>query len=83
MSIVAWIVLGLLAGFIASRLVNRTGEGPLLDILLGMVGSVIGGWLFTSFGEPGITGFNIYSLLVAIIGSIFFLVLYHALRRVA
>jgi len=51
MSILAWILLGLLAGFIASKLVNRSGEGPLLDILLGMVGSIIGGWLFNAFGE--------------------------------
>jgi uncharacterized membrane protein YeaQ/YmgE (transglycosylase-associated protein family) len=81
MSILAWILLGLLAGFIASKLVNRSGEGPLLDILLGMVGSIIGGWLFNAFGEPGVTGFNIYSLLVATIGSVVFLMLYHALRR--
>lgn len=81
MSILAWILLGLLAGFIASKVVNRSGEGPLLDILLGMVGSIIGGWLFNAFGEPGVTGFNIYSLLVAVIGSIVFLMLYHALRR--
>ena len=81
MSIVAWILLGLLAGFIASKVVNRSGEGPLLDILLGMVGSIIGGWLFNVFGEPGVTGFNVYSLLVAVIGSIVFLMLYHALRR--
>jgi uncharacterized membrane protein YeaQ/YmgE (transglycosylase-associated protein family) len=81
MSILAWILLGLLAGFIASKLVNKSGEGPLLDILLGMVGSIIGGWLFQAFGEPGVTGFNIYSLLVAVVGSVVFLMVYHALRR--
>jgi len=81
MSILAWIILGLLAGFIGSKIVNKTGEGFLLDIGLGIVGAVIGGWLFQSFGQAGITGLNIYSLFVAVIGSVVFLVLYHALRR--
>jgi len=80
-AIIAWIVLGLIAGFIASKIVNKTGEGFLLDIGLGIVGAVIGGWLFQSFGQAGITGLNIYSLFVAVIGSVVFLVLYHALRR--
>jgi len=81
MSILAWIILGLLAGFIASKIVNKSGEGFLLDIGLGIVGALIGGWLFQTFGEAGITGLNIYSLLVAVIGSVVFLVVYHALRR--
>jgi len=81
MSILAWILLGLLAGFIGSKIVNNTGEGFLVDIGLGVVGAVIGGWLFQSFGAAGVTGFNLYSLFVAVIGSIVFLVVYHALRR--
>jgi uncharacterized membrane protein YeaQ/YmgE (transglycosylase-associated protein family) len=81
MSILAWIVLGLIAGFIGSKLVNKSGEGVLLDIILGIVGALIGGWVFNFFGAAGVTGLNLYSLLVAVIGSVVFLVVYHALRR--
>jgi uncharacterized membrane protein YeaQ/YmgE (transglycosylase-associated protein family) len=81
MSFVAWLVLGLIAGFIASKLVNRRGEGILLDILLGVVGAFTGGWLFHIFGAPGVSGLNLYSLFVAVIGSVVLLVLYHAVRR--
>jgi len=83
MSILAWIVLGLIAGFIASKIVNKSGEGVFLDILLGIVGAVIGGWLFTRFGAAPVTGVNLYSVLVAVVGSIIFLVVYHAIRRTA
>src|ERR1700722_15541697 len=81
MSILAWIVLGLIAGFIASKLVNKTGEGLVVDILLGIVGAGVGGWLFNAFGMGGGTGVNLYSLLVAVIGAVVFLVIYHALFR--
>jgi len=81
MSFIAWIVLGLVAGFIASKLVNKSGEGMLLDILLGIVGAVAGGWLFNVFGMPGVTGLNLYSLVVAVIGAAVFLIVYHALTR--
>ena len=81
MSFVAWIILGLISGFIASKLVNKRGEGLLLDILLGVVGAFVGGWLFTTFGASGITGLNIYSMLVAVIGAVIVLVIYHALVR--
>jgi uncharacterized membrane protein YeaQ/YmgE (transglycosylase-associated protein family) len=81
MSIIAWIVLGLIAGFIASKLVNNAGEGMLMDIILGIVGSVVGGWLFHAFGMPGVTGLNIYSLVVAVVGAAVFLIIYHALTR--
>jgi uncharacterized membrane protein YeaQ/YmgE (transglycosylase-associated protein family) len=81
MSILAWIVLGLIAGFIASKLVNKTGEGMLMDIILGVVGAVVGGWLFHTFGMPGVTGLNLYSLLVAVVGAAVFLIVYHALTR--
>jgi uncharacterized membrane protein YeaQ/YmgE (transglycosylase-associated protein family) len=79
MSILGWIVLGLISGFIASKIVNRTGEGFVLDIVLGIVGAFVGGFLFTTFGHSGITGFNLYSMFVAVIGAIVVLVLYHAL----
>jgi uncharacterized membrane protein YeaQ/YmgE (transglycosylase-associated protein family) len=79
MSIIAWIVLGLIAGFIASKIVNRSGEGLIRDILLGVVGALVGGWLFRAFGMHGVTGFNLYSLVVAVAGAIVFLVVYHLL----
>ena len=82
MSFLSWIVLGLVAGFIGSKLVNKRGEGILLDILLGVVGALVGGWLFRLFGASGVTGLNLYSLIVAVLGSVVFLVTYHALRRV-
>ena len=83
MSFLAWIFLGLLAGFIGSKLVNNRGEGPILDIVLGVVGAIVGGWLFNSFGAAGVTGFNVYSLLVAVVGAVVSLIIYHALRRAA
>ena len=83
MSILAWIVLGLIAGFIASKIVNKSGDGILLDIVLGIVGAVVGGYIFQTLGHAGVTGLNIYSLLVAVIGAVLFLLVYHALRRVA
>ena len=81
MSVIGWIFLGLIAGFIGSKIVNRQGEGVLLDILLGIVGGVVGGWLFETFGASGVTGFNLYSMLVVIIGAVVVLVVYHAIRR--
>jgi len=83
MSIIAWILLGLIAGFIASKLVNRHGEGMLLDIVLGIVGAIVGGWLMAAFGGLGVTGFNLYSILVSVVGAVVVLVLAHAVRRVA
>jgi uncharacterized membrane protein YeaQ/YmgE (transglycosylase-associated protein family) len=81
MSFIAWIILGLISGFIASKLVNKTGEGFFLDVLLGVVGAFVGGWLFNTFGMAGVTGLNIYSMVVAALGAIVVLVLYHALFR--
>ena len=77
MGIIAWIVLGLIAGFIASKIFVGSGQGLLLDIVLGIVGAVVGGYLFTALGSTGITGFNIWSMIVAIIGAIIVLWLYH------
>jgi uncharacterized membrane protein YeaQ/YmgE (transglycosylase-associated protein family) len=79
MSILAWLVLGLIAGFIASKLVNKTGEGVVLDIVLGIVGAFVGGFLFSFIGATPITGFNIYSIIVAVIGSVVVLAIYHAI----
>lgn len=79
MSFIAWIILGLIAGFIASKIVNKTGEGFIRDILLGVVGAVLGGWLFRTFGMSGVTGLNLYSLVVAVVGAIVFLAVYHLL----
>jgi uncharacterized membrane protein YeaQ/YmgE (transglycosylase-associated protein family) len=81
MSFIAWIVLGLISGFIASKLVNKTGEGFLLDIVLGIVGAMVGGWLFNEFGMAGVTGVNLYSMLVAVVGAVIVLVVYHAIFR--
>lgn len=82
MSILAWLILGLIAGFLGSKIVNKTGEGLFLDIILGIVGAVVGGWLFARFGAAGVSGLNLYSLLVAVVGAVVVLVLYHAVRRV-
>ena len=79
MSILAWIVLGLVAGFIASKLVNRNGGGLVLDLILGIVGAVVGGFVFNQFGSSGVSGFNLYSLLVATIGAVIVLAIYHML----
>ena len=81
MSILAWIILGLVAGFIASKIVNRTGSGIVMDLLLGVVGAFVGGFLFTRFGASGVTGLNLYSILVATAGAAVVLVIYHALTR--
>ncbi len=81
MSILSWVVLGLIAGFIGSKLVNKTGEGLVLDIVLGIVGAIVGGWLFTLFGMSSVTGLNVYSLVVAVIGAVVFLLVYRAIRR--
>jgi len=81
MSFLAWIVLGLIAGFLGSKLVNKSGEGLILDILLGIIGAVVGGWLFARFGAAGVTGLNLYSILVAVVGSVLVLVVYHMIRR--
>jgi uncharacterized membrane protein YeaQ/YmgE (transglycosylase-associated protein family) len=79
MSILAWIILGLLSGFIASKIVNRRGEGALLDIVLGVAGSVVGGLAFNVLGAVGVTGLNLWSVFVSVIGAIVVLVTYHAI----
>jgi uncharacterized membrane protein YeaQ/YmgE (transglycosylase-associated protein family) len=79
MSIIGWVVLGLIAGFIASRLVGNAGQGIVLDIVLGVIGAVVGGFIFSAFGGAGVTGFNVYSMIVAIVGAVVVLWLYHSL----
>lgn len=78
MGILSWIVLGLIAGWLGNKIVNRSGAGCLLDVVLGVVGALVGGYLFTQAGGMGITGLNIYSMFVAVIGSVIVLVVYHA-----
>lgn len=81
MSAIAWIILGLLSGFIASKIVNRTGEGILMDIVLGIIGAIVGGFLFAQFGAAGVSGLNLCSMFVAVIGTIVVLLTYHAIVR--
>jgi uncharacterized membrane protein YeaQ/YmgE (transglycosylase-associated protein family) len=81
MTLFVWILLGLVAGFIASHIVNHRGEGIVLDVLLGIVGAFVGGWLFRTFGYTGVTGLNLHSILVAAVGAIVLLFVYHAIRR--
>ena len=81
MGIIAWLLLGLVAGFIGSKIVNKSGEGLIMDIVLGIVGAVVGGFIFSLFGSTGVTGLNLYSLVVAVIGAIVVLLIYHAVVR--
>jgi uncharacterized membrane protein YeaQ/YmgE (transglycosylase-associated protein family) len=79
MSILGWIILGLIAGFIGSKIVNSQGQGFWLNIALGIIGALVGGFLFSLFGSEGVTGLNIWSMIVAIVGSIVVLLIYNAL----
>jgi uncharacterized membrane protein YeaQ/YmgE (transglycosylase-associated protein family) len=81
MSFLAWLVVGLVAGFLASKVVNKTGEGLVMDIVLGVVGAFVGGFLFNLLGYSGATGINIYSIFVAFVGAVVVLVLYHMVFR--
>ena len=81
MSFLAWIILGLIAGFIGSKIVNRRGEAFFRDIILGIVGAIVGGWLFSAIGGHGVTGVNPYSIFVAALGAIVVLRAYHAIAR--
>jgi uncharacterized membrane protein YeaQ/YmgE (transglycosylase-associated protein family) len=81
MSFLAWILLGLVAGFFASKIVNKQGEGLVLDVILGVIGAVVGGWLFGILGAGGVTGVNLYSLLVSVVGAVVVLFAFHLIRR--
>ena len=84
MSIIGWVILGLIAGWIASHIVDNGGKGPLMDMILGIVGALVGGWIFAALGAVPVTGFNLWSLFVAVGGAGVVLVIYHAIagRRV-
>ncbi|HEV2897732.1 MAG TPA: GlsB/YeaQ/YmgE family stress response membrane protein [Pseudaminobacter sp.] len=77
MSVIGWLVLGLVAGFIGSKVYGSSGQGLVMDIVLGIVGAVVGGVIFSALGVDGVTGFNIWSFIVAIIGSLVVLYVYH------
>lgn len=79
MSIIGWIILGLISGWIASKIVNNQGSGLIIDIVLGIVGSLVGGWIFSVLGAVPVTGFNLWSLFVSVVGAVVVLVVYHAL----
>ena len=81
MGFLTWIVLGLISGFIGSKIVNKSGEGILLDIILGIVGAMVGGWVVGFFGYGGVSGLNLYSIVVSVVGAILVLVIYHAVSR--
>jgi uncharacterized membrane protein YeaQ/YmgE (transglycosylase-associated protein family) len=83
MGILSWLVVGLIAGFIGSKIVNKSGEGLLRDIILGIVGALIGGYIFQALGYAGVSGINLYSILVAVIGAVIVLVAFHAFKAVA
>lgn len=78
--IISWILVGLVGGYLASRVVNKSGEGFFLDIILGIIGGGIAGEIFQAFGHPGVTGFNLWSILVAFFGGVIVLLVYHAVR---
>ena len=80
MGVIGWIVLGLIAGYIAGTQVNKDGEKLAMKIWVGIVGAVSGGWLFTTFGPTEGTGFNLWSLLFAVLGAVVFLMVWHAIR---
>jgi uncharacterized membrane protein YeaQ/YmgE (transglycosylase-associated protein family) len=79
MSILAWVVLGLISGFIASKIVGGSGKGIVLDLVLGVVGAFVGGGAFHLFGQVGVTGFNLWSIFVSVVGAVIVLVAYHAI----
>lgn len=79
MSFIGWLVLGLIAGFIGSKIFVGSGQGLIVDIILGVVGAFVGGFLFSLIGAGPVTGFNLYSMFVAVIGSIVVLWLYHTI----
>ena len=79
MGIILWIVFGAIVGWVAS-MVMGTSEGLILDIVLGIVGAILGGWLMSFFGQSGVTGFNLYSMLVALLGAVVLIAIVKAIR---
>jgi len=80
MGILSWLLVGLIAGFIGSKIVNHSGEGLMRDIILGIVGALVGGYVFQALGFAGVTGVNLWSILVASVGAIGVLLAFHAIR---
>ena len=80
MDIILWIVLGAIAGWIAG-LIMKSNHGVLEDIILGIIGAFIGGFIMNSLGQTGITGFNVYSLVVAVIGAVVVIFIGRLLHR--
>jgi uncharacterized membrane protein YeaQ/YmgE (transglycosylase-associated protein family) len=78
MGILSWIILGLIAGFIGSKIVDKQGQGFWLNMALGIIGALVGGFLFSLFGSSGVTGLNIWSMIVAVVGSVVVLLIYNA-----
>jgi len=78
MGVISWIILGLIAGYIGSKIVDKQGQGFWLNIALGIVGALVGGFVFDFFGSTGVTGLNIWSMIVAIVGSVVVLLIYNA-----
>jgi uncharacterized membrane protein YeaQ/YmgE (transglycosylase-associated protein family) len=81
MGILSWIILGLIAGFIGSKIVNKTGAGMLMDIVLGIVGAVVGGYIGNILGIGGVSGLNITSIVLAVIGAVVVLLVYRAVTN--
>src|SRR6478672_11894585 len=77
--IISWMILGLIAGFIGGKIIDRRGRGFWLDIALGIVGALVGGFLFDLFGATGVTGLNVYSMIVAVVGAVVVLLIYNAI----
>ena len=65
-TLLAWMILGLVTGLVASKIINKSGEDFLLDVILGIVGALAGGWLFSTFGMADVSGLNLYSFVVAV-----------------
>jgi uncharacterized membrane protein YeaQ/YmgE (transglycosylase-associated protein family) len=81
MGIILWIVFGALVGWIASMIMGTNAQqGAFLNIVVGIVGAVLGGWLMAFFGQGGVSGFNLYSFVVALVGAIVLLALVRAVR---
>ena len=82
MSIILWILFGALVGWIASLIMKTDAEqGAFLNIVVGIVGAVIGGYVMNYFGESDIAGFNLYSFLVALLGAVILIGIVRAIRR--
>lgn len=79
MGIILWIIFGAIVGWVASSIMG-SNEGLMMDIVLGIVGAVIGGWLMSFFGGTGVTGFNLYSFLVALLGAVVLIGVVRAFR---